>query len=122
MVLRLTDLRLLVMKWETKSLLILLFLSCSKSKDESMLNTLDFQGLVGGKFELSDLSGKIEVIPLEIPDSIVLGKIHSIRYTEPYWIMHDPDFAQSVYLFDESGMFVNRLQRIGEGPGAMLLS
>lgn len=101
-------------------LFILIVLSHCRRKNEVIGKILNFQEVAGEKYDLSDLTDGIEVMPLYLPDTITLGKIQSIRYFEPYWIMHDPDFTQSVYLFDESGMFVNRLQRNGEGPGEYL--
>jgi hypothetical protein len=72
---------------------ILIVLSHCKRKNEEGGKILDFREVTGEKYDLLDLTDEIEVVPLHLPDSIVLGKIHSIRYTEPYWILHDPDFA-----------------------------
>lgn len=101
-------------------LFTLIILSYCKREDDFGGKLLDFREVTGEEYDLFDLTDEIEVVPLHLPDTIILGKIQSIRYHEPYWIMHDPDFAHSVYLFDEFGKFVNRLQRIGEGPGEYL--
>jgi hypothetical protein len=101
-------------------LFTLIILSYCKREDDFGVKLLDFREVTGEKYDLSDLTDEIEVVPLHLPDTITLGKIQSVRYFEPYWIMHDPDLTQSIYLFDESGRYINTLQRIGEGPGEYL--
>lgn len=104
-----------------KKLLILIFsvifTSCvSQHEDLSDIKKLSFAN--GSKtVDFSDLSDNLEIIPLNIPDTVVLGRIHSIRYYENYLILHDKDYAQALYIFDKEGDFVNMLRRIGAGPG-----
>lgn len=65
-------------------------------------------------FQLSD---NLEIIPLNIPDTVTLGRIHSIRYYDGYLLLHDKDYAQALYIFNRDGNFINMLRRIGSGPG-----
>lgn len=67
--------------------------------------------------DFSALSDHLEIIPLNLPDSIVLGRIHDIRYYGDHLFLHDKYYAKALYVFDEEGNFVDMLHRHGSGPG-----
>jgi len=95
----------------------LINISCDSQKDElTKIKTLQFQN--GSRIvDFSELSDNLEIVPLNIPDSVSLGRIHSIRYYADYLILQDKDYAQALYIFHKNGDFINTLRRIGSGPG-----
>ena len=67
--------------------------------------------------DFSELSDHLEIIPLNLPDSIVLGRIHDIRYYGDQMFFHDKYSAKALYVFDKEGNLVEMLHRHGSGPG-----
>ncbi|WP_162417723.1 6-bladed beta-propeller [Cyclobacterium roseum] len=102
--------------WLNGMFVITLLFSCETDKNIREGDRLDFSEFTSRNFNLLELSTEVEGLQLSLPDSIILGKIESIRYVHPYWLMHDPNFSKAIYLFDSAGNFVNSLQKAGEGP------
>ncbi|PZX47794.1 6-bladed beta-propeller [Algoriphagus chordae] len=95
----------------------IVLISCSSQREDLIkIKTLQFQS--GSRIvDFSEISDNLEIVLLNIPDSVSLGRIHSIRYYADYLILHDKDYAQALYIFNKSGDFINTLRRIGSGPG-----
>lgn len=96
---------------------LILCISCESQNEE--LPDIEKLGFHEGSksVDFSKLSDNLEIIPLNIPDTVALGRIHSIRYYGDYLLLHDKDYAQALYIFNKDGDYINRLRRIGSGPG-----
>src|SRR5690606_23053907 len=70
--------------------------------------------------DFSELSDHLEIIPLNLPDSIVLGRIRDIRYYGDQMFFHDKHHAKALYVFNKDGNLVDLLHRHGSGPGEYL--
>ncbi|WP_339922272.1 6-bladed beta-propeller [uncultured Cyclobacterium sp.] len=94
-----------------------LLIACKSPKEELLdIEKLTFD--VASRFvDFNELSDDIEIIPLKVPDSVFIGKIHSLRHYADYFLLHDKHYAQALYIFDREGNYINHLQRIGPGPG-----
>lgn len=89
-----------------------------KVPDEELLDIKKLRFDEESKFvNFTELSDDLEIIPLKMPDSVFLGRIHSIRYYGDYLLLHDQHYAQALYVFDREGNYINHLRRIGSGPG-----
>ena len=65
---------------------------------------------------LSDIATDVEIVPLEITDSSLIGSITNIYVGEQFiWLQQFKD--QSVYRFSRDGKFVNQINKQGNGPG-----
>lgn len=65
---------------------------------------------------LSEVAEKLEIVPLEMTDESVLSDITEMQVTDHnIWIDHGREFY--IYRFSRSGKFLNKIGRIGQGPG-----
>ncbi|MEA4918849.1 6-bladed beta-propeller [Proteiniphilum sp.] len=70
-----------------------------------------------GSINLSELFSDISYIPLETTDHSLIGEISDIlKYKGRFYIL-DKDISRSVFCFNESGKFLFKINRVGEGPG-----
>lgn len=94
-----------------------LLIACRGQEEELVaLKTMSFDE-VSKSVDFGELTDDIEIIALNVPDSVFLGRIHSIRYYGDYLLLHDKHYAQALYIFDKEGGYINHLHRIGSGPG-----
>ena len=92
-------------------------ISCeSKTKEPADVKTLLFEE-ASAAVDFSELSDHLEIIPLNLSDSIVLGRIHDIRYHGDQFFLYDKYYAKALYVFDKEGNLVDMLHRHGSGPG-----
>ncbi|UCS95411.1 6-bladed beta-propeller [Echinicola marina] len=68
------------------------------------------------KLNFLELKKDIEFITLSIPDSVYLGSIRSINSSNDYLLLHDPEIANKIYLFDKMGNYISQSKKTGEGP------
>lgn len=65
---------------------------------------------------LSDAIAKIDIIPLELTNSSILGGINKILVTtNDIWINHYND--EYIFRFSRKGKYLNQIGKIGLGPG-----
>ncbi len=102
------------------SLAIIIMLSCVSCKKDpvakdTQLITID-EKQKKESVVLSEFAD-IEVIPLEMPKSILFGEVQHIKVSQNYLAVFDEIQTKSVTLFNHKGKFVNQLQKVGQGPG-----
>ena len=64
----------------------------------------------------SDIFEQISFVKLETTDSSMIGRIDKIVATEDKYIILDISIAKTVFVFDHSGKFLNRIGTNGNGP------
>lgn len=89
-----------------------LFASCGNEVDKETTSEVDIaldfpkkENLVN----LSDIADRVSFIPLTTNDSCRIGSVDKLIVTEKYFVVVDKSLAASVFVFDKSGRFINRI-------------
>lgn len=65
---------------------------------------------------LSEVAAKVEIVPLEVTDKSLLAEVENLQVSEhDIWLKHFKD--KSLLRFSRSGKFLNKIGRVGGGPG-----
>jgi hypothetical protein len=64
---------------------------------------------------LSEIVDSISYIKLETSDSCLIGYINRIKYYDKHYYIYDHR-AKTIYIFDETGKFVKKFNKYGQGP------
>ena len=104
--------------------LLLYFLaSCNNRKSTEFLGndfpktiSLDLSEATAYPLKLSDIAEKIEYIPLQTVDNALLGSLSCIVVTKDNFFIQTDD-SSMVYRYDKEGRFLNRMFKVGRGPG-----
>lgn len=65
---------------------------------------------------LSDAAARMEIVPLELTDSSLIAEVTDVQVTEHnIWVRSSK--SQSIFRFSREGKFLNKVGRIGQGPG-----
>lgn len=95
-----------------------LILACAeqKSGNTSHIIYFDTKECVE-KFDMKDITdGTFSIIPLETTDDCLISKIDKIEIKNNRIYIMD-QLAQSVYVFDMDGKYLNKIHKRGQGPG-----
>jgi hypothetical protein len=69
------------------------------------------------KYDMKDITdGTFSIIPLETTDDCLISKIDKIEIKNNRIYVMD-QLAQSVYVFDMDGKYLNKIHKRGQGPG-----
>lgn len=103
---------------------LIIFYSCHSSSQEhqktasSTLLSINLSDEVTKKesLPLSNAVAKIDIVPLEVTDQSILGGINQVAVTShDIWVSHYK--KAFVYRFSREGKFLNKVGKIGQGPG-----
>jgi len=103
-----------IMKFKLLFLLFLLIISCESFNDDVI--EIDPPSFENNKISLADISDKIEYIKLD--NTYSLGFIFSFRLVNNTIYLSSQN--NGILTFDKSGKFIQRIGRIGKGPGEYL--
>jgi hypothetical protein len=95
---------------------ILINSSCKKNyiQDEATVNiSFDYME----KQYASEIISDIEYICLETKDSCMLGSIKQILFHNNKYYLLDAPLGKAIYVFDDKGKYINKIDRTGQGPG-----
>lgn len=62
-----------------------------------------------------DIVSDVKFLPLETTDSSLIGSIGKIKFFEHYILVFDGS-TRSIFIFDDKGKYVNKINRVGRGP------
>ena len=95
---------------------MVLFYSCSSSKNSGGNNVIDVESVVGtGKIHnASDFIKDIKYIPLETTPNSMVGNI--VNIIVDHHKMYVRDDKGVITIFDLNGKYLNTLNRVGRGP------
>jgi hypothetical protein len=112
-----------------KQIILLLFvviiISCSNKKASFLevvstsdvpLDVYDTKPQSENIVRLSSISDKIEYIPLEMKDDVIIGSIDKIEVKDSLFYILDKK-AQIIWCFDCAGKYKFKISRRGQGPG-----
>ena len=90
---------------------------CNTNKRENEYGHIDLVNGLKKKefFSLSKIAEEIEYIFLETNDNCLVADIHRIVYDPPYFFITDR-FQKAVFIFYETGKYVNKISAVGQGP------
>jgi hypothetical protein len=121
------QIKLTIMKTNVLSILLkfvlLMCFSCTstnKNKQEDpnapyQINWSDFLNKPNHITKLSSFVDRIDYISLKSTDSIKLGRINKIQFTEDKIFILDQTFT--IFIFDKSGNLLTHFNHVGRGPG-----
>jgi hypothetical protein len=69
---------------------------------------------------LSEIVDSISCIQLETTDECLIASIGLIKYHDRHYYIYDIP-AKTIYVFNETGKYVNKLCKYGQGPGEYLV-
>jgi len=99
---------------------LLLLCSCNQQIQKKFPNHKDYHvlhvSLDETKTSLFDIFEKVELIPLETCNEALIKVIRKILYYNNVYYVFDEKLG-SLFLFDQNGKFINKIHRIGQGPG-----
>lgn len=78
--------------------------------------TLNILEAITDSINISDIAEKIEYIPLQTKSNVLLGNISSFFVTKEDFFIQTEDSGM-VYRYDREGLFLNRMFKVGRGPG-----
>ncbi len=103
------------------SILILLgFFSCQSLEEEENIATIDFSSSEMIDQDIEEWIQVKNTIQLNVPDSILFGKVMQIEFTDTEILVLENGINSSVLVFDREGIFQRQLLRLGNGPGEYL--
>ena len=59
----------------------------------------------------------VKYIPLETCDESLIGKIDKVIVFENKFYVLDKELTKSIFIFSSKGKYINKIKRIGKGPG-----
>ncbi len=105
-------------------IIVLLMICCCCSennsvKKEDIIRLTDKDFLDKG-LELSQIIKINGIINLETNNQSIIGKVDKVIYSNSHFYILDKRSAKSVFIFDEDGKYINKIQGGGKGPEEIL--
>lgn len=93
--------------------LILIFFSCSNKTDKDLVLDLSKRSEC---INYSDFVDSLRYIRFETSDESIIGNINKVFRDDTMMFIYDGN-TESIFIFNESGRFINKICDIGRGPG-----
>lgn len=103
--------------------ILLILISCKSEKDkvQESIKEIDFDEVISNDpIMFSDIFSDYKIIPLETTDNSIFSSIDDIIMLNDTLFIFDRFKSKSVFLFDIGGKFINKICRLGKGPGEYL--
>lgn len=95
---------------------IILFVSCSGTQESGVIS-IDFRRLdKNGHFFSDKVFGGVSYVQLESDTACIVSSYANITIDDGKYYLFDPKMRQ-VCIFNSDGSFINKVGRIGRGPG-----
>ena len=98
---------------------IIIMCSCTNNKiNYNVQNKIYFDTKLSVKnFDLKGIiDSAVTIIPLETRDDCLISRIDKLEIVDDRIYIQDI-LAQSIFIFDINGKFIDKLKRLGQGPG-----
>ncbi|MFW5872761.1 MAG: 6-bladed beta-propeller [bacterium] len=97
-----------------------LFFACQDKENPGNAVVLEINAENAIHAKLNEVATDIEVIELDIPKGIELGRLYHIKSRGGYLFLHDRFNNRTISIFKEDGSYVGQLDKTGRGPGEYL--
>ena len=99
-----------------KFIIVLLLCSCNRQVSNNKNYPVLKVTLDETKTSLFDIFEKVELIPLETNQEFLIRWITKVKYYQDTFYLLD-DEQGALFIFDYTGQYINKIHRIGQGPG-----
>ena len=96
-------------------------LSNSALADYSNVTKIQYDEVNEELIGIDQIINRCDYIRLETEKTNLIGKIDQILFCDSFIVVVDKHIAKSIYVFDNEGHYLNRISRIGNGPGEYLI-
>lgn len=96
---------------------VLIFFSCSPKKGAEYVKKIEFSDYQLKDGDVKDLVHVEEFIQLNVPDSILIGKVVQMEFSDSQIFLLEDGINSSILVFDREGVFNHQLLKLGTGPG-----
>lgn len=100
--------------------LISYLFSCNEQISRIDVDSFLVHGDRANTIFLETISENIEYLSLKWPNNITISKFTNIKIYDDLIFVHDRDGTMTITVFDIQGNYVNRLNKVGKGPGEYL--
>lgn len=94
----------------------ILITSCNKIKNQNTGTIINLNKNIQNHIKYSYFTDSISYIPLETNDSCLIAKVKDIQMTDSFIFVLDQK-QPVIFVFNQNGQFVNKIDRQGQGPG-----
>lgn len=99
-------------------LLCVLFFSCVQKKDNAFVENVDLDSLMSNKRDSSFIQ-QVQYLPLESNENSMIARLDVIKKEGDKIFILDKTLG-TVFIFNDKGDFVSKINRKGKGPGEYL--
>lgn len=96
-------------------------LSNSAEADYSNVTQIQYDEKAENVIGIDQIVDRCTFVRLETDKSNLIGKIDQVLLCDTFIIVVDKRIAKSILVFNSNGKFLNRISRLGNGPGEYLL-
>lgn len=96
-------------------------LSNSASADYSNVTKIQYDEAYEELINIDQVINRCAFVRLETEKSNLIGKIDQLLFCDSLIVVVDKHVAKSIYVFDNEGHYLNRISRLGNGPGEYLI-
>jgi hypothetical protein len=96
---------------------VLIFSSCTHQQSEESMKLIDFSNPQLVEDDIQDWIQIKKSIQLKLPDSIMIGKIVQMEFSDSELFLLESGSNSSILVFDREGTFLKQLARLWNGPG-----
>ncbi len=97
------------------SLSMFQFLGCASIPEDGVLTSVSIPNDIERGLQISALPGTVKYVELETTEDSFISLIQDIQFHEG--LFYVTDFPGKILVFDQSGRFIGRIGKEGEGPG-----
>jgi hypothetical protein len=101
-------------------LLFIMLIFWTSCKEKNMEDAIVIDPSQAKSVVLSEIVDSISYIELETKDECLIGYINRIKYYDGHYYIYDHG-AKTIYIFDETGKFVKKFNKYGQGAGEYLV-
>lgn len=96
-------------------------LSKSAFADYSNVTQIEYDKDSENVIGIDQIIDSCKFVRLKTDKTYLIGKIDQVLLCDSFIIVIDKHIAQSIFVFDYDGNFINRISRLGNGPGEYLI-
>ena len=95
-------------------------LSNSAEADYSNVTQIQYDERAENMIAIDQIVDRCSFVRLETGQSNLIGLIDQILFCDSFIVVVDQHIAKSIFVFNHEGKFLNRISRLGNGPGEYL--